>query len=219
MRALVCLIIASLLLAACGTAGTPANQAAAPVEPSAPATIQASADAEPSPPPTTTETATASYDSLAEPVAEATTIVVGRVRQAQQIQDLDGPPGIPDMPSLGLAVTQIYIVEVERYLKDSGPNTITIANFEPRTERDTPLRPAGDALLREGESYLLLLDTVQGMGSEQAYTGGMEPWRFALPDDDLAQPVTDNPAIIAAFPPRPAAELIAEVERLIAAES
>jgi hypothetical protein len=129
-------------------------------------------------------------------------------------------------------VGQEYQVQIERYLKGSGPAVLTVVVTEGAilsppekvTQADIERAKAASGIppLTVGARYLLLLKsfTVHYPGTDY-YAGQGQPWRFVLSEDGTG--VLEAPSgALGSFPqdfiPRPDAPLLPQVEQLIQAE-
>jgi hypothetical protein len=142
-----------------------------------------------------------------------TTDVVNMARQSNDPTNAD-----PDLFIVG----QAYRATVQRYLKGSGANMLTVVQSEGIVERSTPktsaniqqARSRSDHIApRPGTSYVLFLEPLVGFPPGYV-TGPGHPWRFQVPSSGKAEP--ESPATEAArkFPGRPVPEFLADVEAL-----
>ncbi|MGQ9684124.1 MAG: hypothetical protein ACUVX9_16460 [Anaerolineae bacterium] len=209
--------LAAACLAACRPAATPTPVPVPTAEPTAAVTIHVAAS-------------WVTVKALPELVAQSTVIVVGRqvgvggvFNAARMVSDHSQPD-----PQL-YGVAQVYQLQVERYLKGSGPETLDYAQVEGYIEpySGEPTLPTIEAAksawgevppVRAGVRYLFFLRPM-GLGylDDQHLTGTVCPSRFVLTDDD-SYPETPWTWAGKFFPHRPPDELVAEVEQLVAAE-
>ena len=155
-----------------------------------------------------------SSDALGKLVANSTAIVIGTVpnNEPDAVRVQDQSPGVQ-------VVDSGFNVQVERYLKGSGADTIPVVQFYgldytdqgvPRQARDTN----EDLLLGKGDRYLLFL---RENGSYPGYwIGTAHPYKFLLTGGQakVESPVGD---LDGAFPEQSESEFIDSVESRIAA--
>ena len=151
---------------------------------------------------------------LAKLVLNSTVIVIGTVpvddAESIRVQDRSNP----SVQSVGSDFT----VQVERYLKGSGGDTIPVVQFTGIDFRDRgQIRQARDKneklLLDEGSRYLLFLKENE---SYPGYLSGtIHPYKFLLADGE-ARSESPVGTLGGKFPDRPEDEFIDEIEALIA---
>ena len=173
--------------------------------------------------------------SLKERVTKSTVIVLGTVRDTGEIINLSREVSDWTKPAAnGFSVGQVYHIQVTRYLKGAGPDTINIINQEGGlpTVNAASVKPediaqlkatAGYVPLHIGTTYLFFLDPFTGVDFPGTYYIGSNgyPWRFALRlDNTLEADAPHGPMrdVVPEFAPRPLAELLTQVDQLVQAE-
>lgn len=172
--------------------------------------------------------------SLKESIAHSEIIVIGEVigvgemfNSHRDVQDQTKPA----RDTFG--VGQEYVLQVQRYLKGSGPDVLTIVQTEgavwspPESVTQTDIERAraaqGVPQFEKGKLYLLLLKSLAAYHPEKAYYAGQGlPWRFALAPDGTGVMEAPSGALASIpqdFIPRPDAPLIPQIEQLIQAET
>ena len=155
-----------------------------------------------------------SSDPLAKLVAHSTFIVIGTMPNDEpesiRVQDQSNA----NVQSVGSG----YNVQVERYLKGSGGDTIPVVQFTGLDFRDRgQVRQVRDRnenlLLEEGSRYLLFLKENE---SYPGYLSGtIHPYKFLLVDGE-ARSESPVGTLDGEFLDRPESEFIKEIESLIA---
>jgi len=127
---------------------------------------------------------------------------------------------------------QVYRLRVERYLKGEGPDTIRVVQAEvwdyggasrrAVSSREAIQRLRHEALdagyvipLAPDTTYLLFLRPLGLVREDDYYAGTPQPWRFVLTEDGRAYPDSPWEPADEVFPPRPAEELLGEIEQLV----
>ncbi len=162
-----------------------------------------------------------SSGSLDDLVANSTTIVIGTIPSSEpntlsvdsQVSDASGP--ITNVQAVGSG----YNVEVERYLKGSGGNTIPVVQFygidytdqgQIKQARDND----ADLLLSKGSRYLLFLR--ENRSHSGYWIGTAEPYKFLLKGGQ-AKVKSPLSGLGGTFPEQPESDFISSVEAKIAA--
>ena len=153
-------------------------------------------------------------DPLAKLVANSTAIVIGTLAhdepESVRVQDRSNA----SVQSVGSS----FNVQVERYLKGSGGDTIPFVQFTGldfrNNEQTRQVRDKNEnLLLDEGSRYLLFLKENE---SYPGYLSGtIHPYKFLLVDGE-ARSESPVGTLDGAFPNRPESEFIDEIEALIA---
>jgi hypothetical protein len=171
--------------------------------------------------------------SLEQLVEQSTVIAIARLEEAEEARDLTMFPGGPPQPQDDVYVLgQAYRLDVERYLKGEGPDAIRVVQAEAWGLRDTLTASTSpqeeiEAMRQEAlerhqfvpfapdTAYLLFLNPLWRDEDSGYLTGTRHPYRFVLAEDSQASPDSPWDGAQRSFPPRPAEELLGEVERLI----
>jgi len=170
--------------------------------------------------------------SLKERVAKASIIVIGEVTGTGEILNGARLPEDPTQPDPRVFVlNQVYHVQVQRYLKGTGPATLNVVQAEGFTSAKSgavaiPTTVAEIAKLKAtyeyvsispGKKYLFFLDPLVGSDPAQNYmAGGLGvPWRFTLPETGNAQQESPVAEASQYFPELPSEAFIGQVEKLI----
>ncbi|MBI4311736.1 MAG: hypothetical protein HY681_08130 [Chloroflexi bacterium] len=161
--------------------------------------------------------------SLGEQAHSAQVILIGTVKSLGGIVNTARDPANPSLPHLDIfGVGQLYQIEVDEYLKGSGPTSIDILQVEnylnlarkSQESRANPGRkgPGPDSMvLQPGVRYLFFL---QKRENRSHYSQAMEPYRYALVGT-RAKPEGAFKASSKALPERDAAELLNELRGLL----
>jgi hypothetical protein len=164
--------------------------------------------------------------SLADQTAQSSVITIGTVRELGGRVNLARDPADPGQTATDtFQIGQVYVFDVQRYIKGSGPQTLNIvqqegfidaapASVEPRDVeqaillyRHIPLTP--------GASYVLFLNPLDGFADDNSYfTGKGEPWRFILPTNGSAAPES-SAQLSPDFAARSSTQLIQQIEQLV----
>lgn len=173
--------------------------------------------------------------SLHEAVMQSDVILIGTVLGKGGIFNSALDPEDPSKPSRSsYAVAQIYHIQVKRYLKGNGSDTINVAQTEGdilnpsnpiKNEEIKRALAASDAIpLSSGVTYLLFVqDRTKYYDSNFAietpiYGPTKEPWRFVLAPDGSATIEAPQEAIRAipdGFFPNPEAPLLPQIEQIV----
>lgn len=174
--------------------------------------------------------------SLEERVEISPMIVIGRVEAEAGIVNtvrLEEAPTTPDPNDFGLG--QVYRVNVEEYIRGSGPATLNVVNAEgylPSRDGSPVELPESDAELdciraayqsylplQVGERYLFFLQTAEYFDPdvEYAFTSLGHPWRYLLPEGGQGRPESPYQEANDAYPVMPSEEFVETVTALIAA--
>ena len=158
--------------------------------------------------------------SLEDLAARSSIIAIGAVGTGQptirQIQGRD--PNNPSKPDPGfIGVGSVYQVAVERYLKGSGDNTLSVVQFESvirdhRGQMKELRRREADFPLTQGTRYLLFLRP-QAQAPD-LLIGTAQPARFVL-SSGLARVESPAEDMARLFPDSSEADLIARVGNIV----
>lgn len=169
--------------------------------------------------------------SLADLVARSEVIVIGSMSDRGEIFNTarDQNDSTKEDPQR-FHVGQMYHVRVDRYLKGGGEHRITVVQVEgwidgptPRTKENIEKARAQHRQhvpLRPDTRYLMFLvpGGSRARFGQDYFAPPYQPWRFTVPPGGDAEPESPWHGAKGMFPPRPAAEFIAEVERLVGAQ-
>ena len=153
-------------------------------------------------------------EPLAKLVVNSTAIVIGTLShdepESVRVQDRSNA----SVQSVGSS----FNVQVERYLKGSGDDTIPVVQFTGLDFRDRgqtrQVRDKNeDLLLDEGSRYLLFLKENESYPGY--WSGTIHPYKFLLVDGE-ARSESPVGTLGGKFPNRPESEFIDEIEALIA---
>lgn len=148
----------------------------------------------------------ATAESLAALVTQSHLIVLGPVARRGAIINGARDGRAPTKPHRErFTPTRIYHLAPERLFKGSMEGAVDVGQSEDPSRGFVPLQV--------GPHYLFFLRRVQI--AEIAYAGTLEPWRFSISPAGEAKPESPWPGATSRFPPRPVADLVAEVERLL----
>ncbi len=171
--------------------------------------------------------------NLEQLVELSTVIAIGRLEgvegEINLARDADNPSRASDD---SYVLGQVYRLRVDRYLKGEGPDTIRVVQAEAwdyggASRRATSSREAIQRLRQEaldagyviplapGITYLLFLSPLGLVREDDYYAGTPQPWRFVLTEDGRAYPDSPWEPADEVFPPRPAEELLGEIEQLV----
>ena len=155
-------------------------------------------------------------DPLSKLVENSTVIVIGTVPN-----DESNSIRVQDRTNASVqSVGSSFDIQVERYLKGTGGDTIPIVQFtgldfldrgETRQVRDKN----ENLLLDEGSRYLLFLKENESYPGY--WSGTIHPYKFLLVDDE-ARSESPVGTMDGEFPNRPESEFIDEIEVLVAGE-
>ena len=125
-------------------------------------------------------------------------------------------------------VAQEYVFRVDRYLKGSAANKLTIEQVEgaiqSSADKVTPAdikraREAYGAIgFEKGFTYVLLLNTSTEANGTVHYGGNFEPWRFVIGENDIGgvyAPGSVTLSLPEDFIPKPDAPLVPQIEQII----
>lgn len=165
-------------------------------------------------------------DSLEELAAQSPVIVVAEVSgRGEAVNMARDPNNVSEPDPSTFILGQVYHVTVQRYVKGSGDDVLDVLQPEGFVNKERiPISQQAIEQSRAtyphipmdaGVRYLLFLKPTQGFPSEKYYTGVMQPWRFTIPGDGMANPESPWQGAPEAFPALPAATLIDELERLV----
>lgn len=165
-------------------------------------------------------------------VSRTAVIVVAKVTAIGPIYNSsrDGESGEIGPSTSSYTLAQMYVVQVERYLKGSGPETIRVGQAEGALPDGMSPTPARLQVARTkyqytpmqvGSRYLSFLNPpvkVPELGNIDFYPPGGPPHRFLLsPDGNAAiEGVKDAPDLDKMFPKGPEKALISKIEKAIA---
>ncbi|MDP9372001.1 MAG: hypothetical protein M3Q65_06030 [Chloroflexota bacterium] len=196
----------------------------------APGERSAGTDAPATGAPATGRTGAGSYittTSLEDLVARSSIIVVARVSGTGETINLARDPADPARPDPQyFSGGQVYHVAVQRYLKGEGADSLRVVQPEaflvnpPATitpaELDRAKAEYQHIPMRAETPYLLFLRPLGGFPADAQYlTGTVHPWRFTVPQGGDARVESPWEGADRAFPIRPSAVLIGQVERLV----
>ncbi|MCG8353009.1 MAG: hypothetical protein MI924_35035 [Chloroflexales bacterium] len=160
----------------------------------------------------------ASFKDLAD---RSTHIVVGQIvskddtiNMARDVNDIN--QAASDVLGLG----QKYTVEVERYVKGQGDNTLIMVQPEAFLSSRMPKTAAAIAQARAAypyiepdpkKTYLFFLDPLGGFAAQQYFGGVAHPSRFEITSTAEVIPETAVDGAVRVFPSRPLAEVLTEI--------
>jgi hypothetical protein len=167
-------------------------------------------------------------NSMSELVANSTIIVIGQVSSADEIWNYNRDANNPNQAdSNELEVGQVYNLNVQRYLKGSGDNSIKFVQSEGLIK--TNQATASPANISEaklyyphvsfeaGVKYLFFLSPL-GLGSpgKNYFSTTIHPWVFTVPDNGKAEPQSAKSEVASTFPAKATADFLQEVQQVIA---
>lgn len=173
--------------------------------------------------------------SLEELVERSPLILIGRVREEAGIVNtarLEEDPTQPDPYAFGLG--QVYRMDVEEYVKGSGPLDLNIVNGEGflSSRDDIPVVPPESAAemdciraaylqyqpLRIGQRYLFFVNIADYFDPEVDYAGTAfgHPWRFLLPEGGVARQESPYDEVDELFSAMASEDLVEAVTELMA---
>ncbi len=178
-----------------------------------------------------------SVRSLEELVATAPIVVIGRIRDAGEVINMARKPNdITQADPMVVVLGQVYHLEVQRYLKGTGPATLNVVQAEGFLyDQDRPVaipttqveidkvkaaeNAGGDQFvpMQAGMNYLFFVHDLNGFAPTLNYvtTAAGQPWRFTLPDGGNARPESAVSEANRLYPELPSAALLGQMEKLI----
>lgn len=161
-------------------------------------------------------------------------VIVGKVKQKDKIFNSSRKPDNPsEEDPNSFSIAQVYIVEVDQYIKGDGPKKIYVSQGEGRIDKSEQTKIDQKELekvisdnegktfikLKEDGSYLMFLQVFTDNYGKEGYKHGTlfhevgKPWRFAISDTNVVVFEDEIVDLANYFPPLPLKDVVVEMRK------
>lgn len=161
-------------------------------------------------------------NSFNELISKSSLIAIGQVikkgdviNAARDIKDIAQPD--PNIYIVG----QVYVLQVDRYLKGNGGQTISIVQPEGILGESTQKNQTNIEEARSNyryipmalnKEYLVFLNPLVGFSKGEYYIGSIHPWRFDISNPEKVLPESPWDGANKVFPPQTLSALLYQIE-------